>query len=95
MTPVKDVHRAVTNLVPSHSELQLLHRELWCEALSSVVLLGKMPSLLKVLELFNDLDCLYCWEVSSLPAICSVQKWPCSHMTSSVTASGPETNRCD
>lgn len=53
MTPVKDVHRAVTSPVPSQSELQLLHRELWYEIPSPAVLLGKMPRLLKVLELFN------------------------------------------
>lgn len=72
-TPLEDVHRAVTspvhravtNPVPSQSELQLLHRELCCEMLSSAVSLGKTPCLLKVLELFHDWDCLYCWERSS------------------------------
>lgn len=45
--------RAVTNPVPSESELQLLHRQLCCAMLSSALLLGKMPCLLKVLELLK------------------------------------------
>lgn len=96
---MRDVHGAVTDPVPSQSALQLLHRELCCETLSSAVCWVKLHVSSKSLScLMIGIVCIagrWVPALSSFPATCSVQKWPCSHLTSSVTALGPETNRCD